>query len=700
MGRIRRLCAVIFLLVIPTAAIAAARLTQEFDSGWVFLRSDPAAAERPDFDDRNWTQVQLPHTWNRGDPPQKGYYRGPGWYRKRFATESDWSGRRVFIRFQAASLVARVYLNGHCLGEHRGGFTAFAYELTAYLRPSGMNVLAVRVDNSRQEDVIPLGGDFTIYGGLYRPVSLLVTDPIDITPLDSGSPGVFVHPVRVSADLAEFEVTAELSNGAAQGRRVAASFQVRSAGGRVLCSAVRETWLPAYATRRITVPCTLVHPHLWNGVADPYLHRVDVSLSSGGRTLDAVRQTFGLRSFAFDPTRGFILNGRAEQIHGVSLHQDWAGVGWAVSPEQESTDIGLIRQLGATGVRLAHYPHSDHIYELCDRAGLLVWAEIPLINDVRPGAAFEDNARRQLTEFIRQQENHPCIVLWSLYNEISPTNPTDPVPIVAALKATAQAEDSSRPVTGALSMEGIGALHQLGMLDDVPALNSYPGWYFGVASDLGPVLDHWNRAYGNRGLMLSEYGAGASIHQHDEGPPPRGRAPRNWHPEEWQASIHEQTYAAIVARPEVPAAFVWTMFDFASANRHEGDTPGINDKGLVTRDRRTFKDAFYFYQANWSAVPMVHIDGRRDDPRHAAETSVKVYSNCARVALALDGRPLGAAVGSPLHVFVWPRVLLRPGPNRLVAEGTAATGAVVRDACVLTLTSKSTPSHTQRDIQP
>jgi beta-galactosidase len=306
------------------------------------------------------------------------------------------------------------------------------------------------------------------------------------------------------------------------------------------------------------------------------------------------------------------------------------------------------------------------------------------VNDVRGTPEFLANVRQQLTELIRQNMNHPSIVMWSLYNEISPRNADNAVPVVENLKALAKQEDPDRLTTGALAIDGIENLPAVGRLNEILALNVYPGWYIETAKDMGKILDRWNEFYGSKGIILSEYGGGASINQHQQDFAGRtGRAPSAWHPEEYQSLVHEENYAEIAVRPFVYGSFVWNMFDFASAGRREGDTPGVNDKGLVTRDRKVKKDAFYFYKANWNPQPMVYVASRRDTPRTEAVTPVKVYSNLQRVTLTVNGKSYGEKSGNEFHVFVWDGVQLQPGQNRIEVRSGG-----LRDECVWVLAAK------------
>ena len=669
----------ILLLASIWTAHAAGRQVTRLDNGWKFFRGDDAAAIANAFDDSAWKTVRVPHTFdNDQDPPEARYYRGPGWYRRHINAPANWKRQRVFVRFEAASLVADVYLNGQRLGEHKGGFQAFCFELTGGLR-DGDNLLAVRVDNTRREDVIPLGGDFTVFGGLYRPVSILVTAPVAVTLLDSGSFGVFIRQHGSAV-----EVTSGISAGAAAATRAEVSTTIYDAR-HVRVAADRQTvQLAAGETKPVRAQLAVANPHLWNGVADPYLYTVTVDVRENGAVVDSVDQPLGIREFHVDPARGAVLNGKPQQIRGVCRHQDWAGTGWAIDEAQQDTDMLLIREIGATGIRLAHYQHNSYFYSLSDRNGMLVWAEIPLVNDVRGTPEFLANVRQQLTELIRQNMNHPSIVMWSLYNEISPRNADNAVPVVENLKALAKQEDPDRLTTGALAIDGIENLPAVGRLNEILALNVYPGWYIETAKDMGKILDRWNEFYGSKGIILSEYGGGASINQHQQDFAGRtGRAPSAWHPEEYQSLVHEENYAEIAVRPFVYGSFVWNMFDFASAGRREGDTPGVNDKGLVTRDRKVKKDAFYFYKANWNPQPMVYVASRRDTPRTEAVTPVKVYSNLQRVTLTVNGKSYGEKSGNEFHVFVWDGVQLQPGQNRIEVRSGG-----LRDECVWVLAAK------------
>lgn len=671
----------LFLLTVPASADGT--LNVRLEGGWRFIRADAPGAQAESFDDGAWETVSVPHSWNASDwaAPNAGYYRGPGWYRRTLDVPAPWTGKRVFIRFEAASIVAEVFLNGQRVGEHRGSFAAFCLEITRLVRPGGKNTLAVRVNNARQEDVPPLDGDFNVFGGLYRRVTLMARDPVCVTPLDFGGPGVAVRQTRVDGERADLAVTTKVSNEDAAARTIEVITRVEDAAGKVVTTERRQISLAAHQTTAIDQAVTLARPHLWNGLRDPYLHRVVVELRAGSTLLDRVEQPLGIRSIRFDKTLGFFLNEKSYPIRGVNRHQDLEGRAWAITEKDQDADMALIREIGATGIRLAHYQHSDYFYSLCDRYGLVAWAEVPLVNIVTGKEPFDANATQQLVELIRQNLNHPSIVMWSLYNEVSQRTTVDPTPLIKKLQPVAKAEDPTRPTVAGTAGGHMLKYAEMTATPDLIAGNFYPGWYEGEVTELGDWLDKYNKAFAGRGIAVSEYGAGASVAQHEQGmtkgPATRGR----WHPEEWQAILHETQYAAINARPSVWGSYVWTMFDFASATRTEGDRDAVNDKGLVTYDRKTRKDAFYFYKANWSAEPVLYITSRRHTERTQAVTDIKVYSNAEHVELKVNGRAQAPAAANGVRVFVWKNVTLTPGENLVDVTASTPNGKTITDSC-------------------
>jgi beta-galactosidase len=652
----------------------AVRQRADLNTGWKFLRSDAANAQTPGFNDAAWSTVNTPHTWNATDASDGGsnYYRGIGWYRKHFTVPAAYAGKQLYLQFAGANQVADVYANGILLGEHRGGYARFRFNATAALKVGQDNVIAVKVTNASDPGIAPQTADFSFDGGIYRNVSLYAVDPLQIRMLDFAGPGIYLRQRSVTAASATVDVTSKLFNNLDTAKTVSVRAVVADATGNVAADVTRTgVNIPAHAETDIVQTVTIANPHRWDGLADPYLYNANVELSDGTKVTDVVTEPLGLRSYAVNANTGFSLNGHYLDLHGVNLHQDTAGAGWAETDADHTRDFDLIKEIGATAVRLAHYQHDQKDYNLADERGLVAWAEIPLVNDTTNSTAFADNARQQLTELIRQNYNHPSIVFWSIGNEQRVDNAATNN-LLTSLNSLVNTEDPDRISTYAnccVSDTGAVPTHA-----ETTGYNKYYGWYTGTTSGLGPNLDSLHAALPSRPIAISEYGAGANTTQHALNPPqPVTTGPT--HPEEYQALLHESSWKQLQARPYVWGKFVWNMFDFASDTRNEGSQPGINDKGLVTRDRAVKKDSFYWYKVNWNPTPTTYITSRRWTQRTTAATQIKVYSNAPTVTVTLNGTSLGAKTSSD-HIFIWTGVTLRQGSNSVVATGGGQTDTV------------------------
>ena len=679
-------------------ADTAPRQSVDLNPGWKFIRQDVPGAEATAFDDSTWQSISLPHTWNVEDGETAHYYRGVGWYRRHLdLSGQNVSGKSLFLRFDGASIDTQVYVNGRSAGTpHKGMFGAFCYDVTSLLNPAGDNVIAARVDNSRDETVPPLTADFTFFGGIYRSVHLLVLNPLSVTPLDDASPGVYLKQTNVTADRAEVEITTKVRNAAAAEPATVAC-DVLDATGAVVQQATLQATVASGSTSDFVEKIAIDHPHLWNARKDPYLYHVRVTVSDATGVTDQVIQPLGLRFFRVDPDQGFFLNGQSYPLHGVNRHQDRQGMGWAISPKEHEEDFDLIMEMGCTGIRLAHYEHAQEFYDLCDKGGLVVWAEDGVVNTVGYAPEFTENAERIVRELIKQDYNHPSICFWSLFNELgNPKRVTAEerekqneyqIALITDLNNLAHQIDPTRLTTAATLLAPTAQLNQI---TDVIAFNHYLGWYNGTRADWPSWLDGLRSALPGRDIGVSEYGAGASIFEH-ELDPAQPKTTSTWHPEEWQCLVHESAWAAMKQRPWLWGTFLWNMFDFASGARREGDHFGINDKGLVTYDRKTKKDAFYFYKANWSDDPFVHINDRRFSPRNVGTGPVKIYSNCDSVELRANGNSLGSKTAED-HIFIWPDVSLNQGDNELYAVGSK-NGQTYTDDIHVTYDPNCTPFH-------
>jgi len=666
----------------------------DLDTGWRFVRRDVPSGENPQLDDSAWQQISLPHTWNNLDGEDGGnnYYRGPAWYRLHLNLSdrvSDLAGRRVYLRFGAASMAAKVFVNGKPAGEHKGAFAGFVFDITDLLNVSGDNVVAVRVTNAHDADIPPLSGDFTIFGGLYRSVSLLMLDPLSISPIDDGGPGVYAEQNSVTRERAQVHVIVRLRNANPTGKNATVVYQVLDSSGKLVLAAQGDQAVPAAGFADAAQDLTIADPHLWNGRLDPYLYTLRVTVNDGQAKVDQLDQPLGLRFFRVDPASGFYLNGSPYSLHGVNRHQDRIDEGWATRSNDLNQDFDLVMEMGCTVIRLAHYQHPQEFYDLCDRGGLIVWAEASMVNFVTASQAFDDTALQQVRELIKQNYNHPSICFWSLYNELSGDKKSvaHQALLVGKLNALAHQLDATRLTTAASSVRD--PLNPINQITDILGHNLYFGWYYGKPGDLGKSLDEMHAKRPDYAIALSEYGAGASVFQHDPDPKMPKKNDKHWHPEEWQTLIHESAWRTIKQRPWLWGSFLWCMFDFAVDSRDEGDHAGRNDKGMITYDRRTKKDVFYFYKANWSDDPFVYITYRRFTPRNFGTSPVKIYSNCDRVELIVNGHSFGTQTGDDIHRFVWDDVHLNVGDNQFQAVGNI-NGKQFRDQCTITFNPNAT----------
>ncbi|WP_240502034.1 glycoside hydrolase family 2 TIM barrel-domain containing protein [Sphingomonas panacis] len=690
--------------------------------GWRFHLGDSGdASAGTSFNDLAWSPVSVPHTWNH-----VGYYRsdpsshrnradnidktqGTGWYRLHFTPSTDLHGKRAWLEFDAASRIASVWLNGKKLGEHAGGFSRFRLDATDALELGRVNTLAVRVDNtapatgaSATADVLPLTGDFFVHGGLYRPVRLIAVEPIHIDLADFGGSGVFATTTSATAAAARVAVRTRITNADRHAGTARVTASLIDADGRTAASMQRSLKFAGAATQDAALTLDVASPHRWQGVDDPYLYTLSIDVTDAdGRLLDRVRQPFGIRTIRIDPDRGLFLNDKHVQLRGVGYHQDREGKGWAIDSADVAADVAIMREMGVNAIRLTHYQHGQTIHDLADRYGLLLWDEIPLVSawtrrgELEPRAALIDNARQQMRELIHQNGNHPSVVSWGIANEVDFGNSfpafltgyadgkaPDPIPLLKILQDVAHAEDSSRQTAlatcceGRLFDQGV-AIPTTAAAADLGGANRYFGWYFGVPGDLGPHLDMLHAKRPQQPLSVTEYGAGGatSIHTDDV----RGGAIDSrgvTQPEEYESYIHEEAWKTLKARPYLWATFLWNSFDFATTIRTEGDAQDINTKGLVTYDRGIRKDAYYFYKANWTQTPTIHINGRRYVDRAYRVTDISVYSNAVSTELVLNGRPLGPRGDCPDRICVWKGVALDVGTNKLVARGGATEDRV------------------------
>ena len=571
------------------------RNIKNINENWVFVKENEKST------------VNLPHTWNGIDGQDGGndYYRGKCTYIKEIAKVDMPQGKEIYLQLDGVNSSAFVYFNSKLVCTHHGGNSACRGKLENI---KDNNEIKIEADNSPNDFVYPQQADFTFYGGIYRDVTLIGVGENHFDLDYYGAPGIQLTPI-VNGDKADVNVKTYITG-----------------GGEVRVTVNGET------KTGTEVDFIVDNPHLWNGVADPYLYNAVAELIVDGKVVDRVESRFGIRSFKVDPQKGFILNGKPYPLRGVSRHQDRPGIGNALLPEHHREDIELICEMGANTIRLAHYQHAQYFYDLCDEKGLVVWAEIPYISShLEKGV---ENTKTQMTELIAQNYNHPCIVTWGLSNEITMSGAS---PAVVEnhkmLNDLVHSMDKTRPTTEAVvtmcSMD-----NEYVHISDIVSYNHYFGWYGGNVNMYGPWFDKFHEKYPDKAIGISEYGCEAL----------------NWHAtdivqgdytEEYQAYYHEELIKQIAVRPYLWATHVWNMFDFAADARAEGGENGMNHKGLVTFDRKYKKDSFYAYQAWLSDKPMLHICSKRYVDRVEDKVKIKVYSNQDEVELFANGESVG-----------------------------------------------------------
>jgi beta-galactosidase len=683
-------------------AQSPARQIIDLSKDWRFrYGSEDTKITEGGFDDSGWDKVDVPHTWNR-----MGEYalerssatnnkQGTGWYRLTMNAPAASKGQRQYLDFAGVGIIADVWVNGVHVGQHKGAYSRFRLDVTAQWKPGAANLVVVKADNSKPtkdnstSETLPLSGDFFVYGGLYRGVSLITADSASIDLMDFGGPGVYASAGNITDASADVSVLTRLSNAGTKRRNLVAVTTLADASGQAVASVSSPVVLAA-GKSEIKQALKVEKPHLWNGLDDPYLYSVTVELRDGNRTIDKVTQPLGIRSFRIDANEGFFLNGKYLDLVGASRHQDRQGEGYALSNADHAEDMAIMKDMGANTVRGAHYQHADEWYAEADKAGMMVWAEIPFVNgpaldgtEGTPGVFA--NAEQQVHELIRQNYNHPSIFTWSVGNEtdaaalfIHRGKLAKPLRLLTHLNQLAKSEDPTRLTSFADCCEDTvfaskGA-QELAGTTDIIGYNRYYGWYYTAAPDIektvGTEFDKLHAKHPNLPLSISEYGAGGALSQHSDNVfAASSQSNLRAHPEEYQSLYHEENWKALKSRKYIFAKWIWNLFDFASDMRNEGDAVDLNDKGLVTYDRKTKKDAFYFYRANWSKAATLHINSKGYADRAYPVIDVRVYSNADKARLTLNGVDKGEAP-CPDRICVWEKVSLSPGSNSVVVSAT------------------------------
>ena len=635
-------------------------IKQTINSNWQFHKGDIPGFPGKNADNIKWQEISLPDTWNTTDINQDtGYYRGIGWYKKTIYVPANWQGKSIYLYFEGANQVTEVYVNGKVAGKHTGGYTAYCFPVSHLLNfgkdTLTANEISVKVDNSDNENIPPLSADFTFFGGIYRDVYLITANPVHFNLDSSASSGVKIKTTKVSG--AEADVTAEMAiaNAAGDKREVKIVSSVYADDGHLIKEVKNNLKLSANSTVNFSQQLnSILNPHLWSP-DDPYLyHVVSRIYDNTGNLLDESTNPLGLRWFKFDAATGFYLNGKPLKLIGANRHQDYKGMGNAVPDAIHERDIALLKAMGANFLRTSHYPQDPAVLEACDRLGLLASVEIPVVNRITQSEEFTENCKKMQLEMIRQNFNHPSIIIWTYMNEVllvprfksgTPEQQKyfeDVAKLAKIIDSLTRKEDPSRYTM--IPFHGdFDRYNKIGMTQtpQIVGWNLYPGWYSNGFESFGEFLDRHHRELPDKPMIVTEYGADGDTRLHSFEPQRFDKTI------EYQTIYHKKYLKEIMARPFVSGAAMWCLVDFNSYNRIDA-APHTNTKGVAT-DERVPKDVYYYYQANLLKQPFVKIGSRNWTLRGGTANEngeciepVEVYSNLPEVSLWLNGKLLGS----------------------------------------------------------
>lgn len=653
----KKLFYIFILLFIVGWAQAQQRVVYTINDGWKFTKGSPFEAQLTGCDDSSWETVNIPHTWNDKDADDEtpGFYRGSVWYRKQLFIDKSQEGRRAVIYFEGANQEVRFYLNGQFVGEHKGGYTRFCFDITPHLRYGQENLFAIYVNNVYNPNIPPLSADFTFFGGIYRDVYLQFMNPVHIATNDYASSGVYIRTPDVNNSAASVEITTLLTNDMPQATEIRVENIICNADGKEVKKTYAEVKLAAGETKTdISRKIKIDSPRLWD-IDDPYRYMVYTRIldKRKGTLLDEVVNPLGLRWFKFDPEKGFFLNGKGRKLIGTARHQDYFQKGNALRDELHVQDVLLLKEMGGNFLRVSHYPQDPVIMEMCDKLGIVTSVEIPVVNAVTETEEFLHNSVEMAKEMVRQDFNRPSVMIWGYMNEIFLRRPytegkqledyyrfTEKV--ARALEATIREEDPSRYTM--MAYHNMPQYYEDAHLTEIPMIqgwNLYQGWYEPDINEFQRLLDRAHKVYKGKVLMVTEYGPGVDPRVHSYQPE------RFDFSQEYGLVYHKHYLNEMMKRPFIAGSSLWNLNDFYSESRVDA-VPHVNNKGVVGLNREK-KDVYWFYKTALSRRPILVIGNREWKSRGGVVNtaqkecvqSVPVFSNAEEVELFVNNKSLG-----------------------------------------------------------
>jgi beta-galactosidase len=615
----------------------ASRFHLSMDRDWKFFLGDNKNASASDFNDVGWRQLDLPHDWsiegtvNMDEPTGRGggyLPAGIGWYRKTFQLPAWVTSKQVNIQFDGIYKNSEVWINGHYLGKRPNGYISFCYDLTPYL-VNGRNTIAVRVDNSEQPNSRWYSGS-----GIYRHVWMDITNAIHIAQW-----GTTIATPEADSARALVNVTTKIDNRGAAAAAILTSV-IYDRNGRKVASETMPVSIGRDTSAVFSQQIKLTSPDLWSTSAQP-LYTVNSVIASGKKIIDDYQTTFGVRQLEYSNTRGFLLNGKRVKINGVCLHHDGGCVGAAVPIKIWVTRLKLLKQMGCNAIRTSHNPVAPEFLDLCDKMGFLVMDEtfdVWKIGKVKFDyhLNFDSSWRKDLTAEIRRDRNHPSVILWSAGNEIGDQGSDRGVALLKEMLDVFHAEDSTRPVTtGNDQIAADGGSTKLAFLnaEDIVGYNYVDRWH--ERRELYYSIDHFDHPGWK---MIGTESEALRNTPEDSLTIEYGRVTPNYNRGMVRA---EQLWKFVALHDYVIGDFMWTGIDYLG--EAHGHTKG-SIAGEIDMTNRP-KDGFYFYQSQWTNLPVLHLIPHWNWKGHEGQIMpVLAYTNCDTVELFVNNKSYGIKV--------------------------------------------------------
>jgi beta-galactosidase len=705
-NRISPLVALLVSLTITgaSAADSAPRRVENFNRDWRFAKGAQVGAEAVEFNDAAWLLVRLPHDWAisgpyepRGDPHTgKLPWRGEGWYRKSFSLPAADAGKRVYLDFDGVMAMPTVYVNGQKAGGWDYGYMSFRVDATDFVKAGQPNVVAVHVDTRGHNSRWYPGA------GIYRKVQLVVNEPVHIAQW-----GTFVTTPQVASDSATIRVENTLENHTASAVEPEVETTLLDPKGKEVARQRVGFTVPANGSHAGAVTITLRKPQLWD-IETPRLYKAVTRVLVGGKLVDATETPFGIRTFEFTADDGFHLNGRRMQLHGVCLHSDLGPLGMAFNTRAMERELQIMQEMGVNAVRTSHNPPAPELLDLCDRMGIVVWDEAFDKWDgtatLPKGVSIPEHGKKQYTNFVRRDRNHPCVVVWSVGNEIwdlEGLKYPDAPGLLKTMVGFVKALDTTRPV-GLAQCVPESAKSQLSAALDVAGWN-YARRY-AISRERWPnlpiVYSESASAYSTRGYFddfpmparKDDYPSTARISSYD-------------HNSAYYSDPADVEFALMEKDRFVAGEFVWTGFDyigepvpfvaegwghFTKRKLAKEEESRISSFGIVDLAGIP-KDRYYLYRSHWAPEKQtIHILPHWNWPERMGQNVPSyVYTGGDSAELFLNGKSLGLRTKDPSAPVVRDRYALRwlnvpyePGELKAVAykNGHKLGHAVMRTA--------------------